>query len=324
MASRSLTSCYTTAAEALVARDDVDVVVEVIGGIEPARSLILTALDAGASVVTANKALLADDGGTLFAAAEKAGRDLYFEAAVAGAIPIVRPLRDSLAGDSVRRVLGIVNGTTNFILDRMDSTGASFQAALEEAQALGFAEADPDGRCRGLRRSSEGGHPGESRVPHAGLALRCLPRGHQRDQPGRPRVCPTAGLGGQAAGDLRAGARRTRAGHDLGTRPPCDDPRSPSLGQRARRVQRGLRRVRGGGSADVLRPGAGGAPTASAVLGDIVTVARHRLAEVTGPGESTYADCDLAPMGETSHSLPRRARRGRPAGRARERGPPVR
>ncbi|MFL6158478.1 MAG: homoserine dehydrogenase, partial [Marmoricola sp.] len=117
---------FTTDAEALVAREDVDVVVEVIGGIEPARTLILSALEHGASVVTANKALLAEDGATLFAAAERAGRDLYYEAAVAGAIPILRPLRESLAGDKVTRVLGIVNGTTNFILDKMDSSGAGF------------------------------------------------------------------------------------------------------------------------------------------------------------------------------------------------------
>ena len=124
--------------------------VEVIGGIEPARSLILTALENGASVVTANKALLAEDGSTLFAAAEKADRDLYFEAAVAGAIPILRPLRESLAGDQVRRVLGIVNGTTNFILDKMDTSGAGFAEALEEAQRLGYAEADPTADVEGF------------------------------------------------------------------------------------------------------------------------------------------------------------------------------
>ncbi len=103
---------YTTDAAALVRRPEVDVVVEVIGGIEPARSLILAAMEHGSSVVTANKALLAEDGATLYAAAEKYGVDLYYEAAVAGAIPLLRPLRESLAGDKVRRVLGIVNGTT--------------------------------------------------------------------------------------------------------------------------------------------------------------------------------------------------------------------
>ena len=140
----------TTDAAGLAARDDVDLVVEVIGGIEPARSLILTALEHGASVVTANKALLAEDGATLFAAADKAQRDLYFEASVAGAIPILRPLRESLAGDKVRRVLGIVNGTTNFILDKMDTLGSGFAEVLEEAQELGYAEADPTADIEGF------------------------------------------------------------------------------------------------------------------------------------------------------------------------------
>ena len=129
------TGLLTTDAAGLVAREDVDLVVEVIGGIEPARSLILSALENGASVVTANKALLAEDGSTLFAAAEKADRDLYYEAAVAGAIPIVRPLRESLAGDQLRRVVGIVNGTTNYILSRMAETGAGFGEALAEAMS---------------------------------------------------------------------------------------------------------------------------------------------------------------------------------------------
>lgn len=133
----------TTDATALVKRGDIDVVVEVIGGIEPARTLITTAFEYGASVVSANKALLAQDGAALHAAAEAHGEDLYYEASVAGAIPLIRPLRESLAGDKVNRVLGIVNGTTNFILDKMDSTGAGYQEALDEATALGYAEADP-------------------------------------------------------------------------------------------------------------------------------------------------------------------------------------
>ena len=141
---------FTTDAAALVSRGDIDLVIEVIGGIEPARSLILAALENGASVVTANKALLAEDGATLFAAAEKHGADLYYEAAVGGAIPLIRPLRESLAGDRVRRVLGIVNGTTNFVLDRMDTEGAGFSEALEEAQALGYAEADPTADVEGF------------------------------------------------------------------------------------------------------------------------------------------------------------------------------
>ena len=117
---------FTTDAEALVTREDVDLVIELIGGIEPARSLLLAALRRGASVVTANKALLAVDGGTLFEAAERAGADLAFEAAVAGAIPIIRPLRESLVGDEITSVIGIVQRTTNYMLDRMDTAGIGF------------------------------------------------------------------------------------------------------------------------------------------------------------------------------------------------------
>ncbi len=133
----------TTDAHALVTRGDVDVVVELMGGIEPARSLLLAAMASGASVVTANKALLAEDGATLHAAATEGGVDLYFEAAVAGAIPLLRPLRESLVGDRVLRVMGIVNGTTNYVLDRMDRDGDTLADALAQAQRLGYAEADP-------------------------------------------------------------------------------------------------------------------------------------------------------------------------------------
>ncbi|MFL6296916.1 MAG: homoserine dehydrogenase [Actinomycetes bacterium] len=140
----------TTDAEALVARQAVDLVVEVIGGIEPARTLILAAFEAGKSVVSANKALLADDGVALHAAAAKSGVDLYYEAAVAGAIPLLRPLRESLAGDQLRRVVGIVNGTTNYILSRMAETGAGFTEALAEATELGYAEPDPSADVEGF------------------------------------------------------------------------------------------------------------------------------------------------------------------------------
>ena len=143
-------SLLTADAEALATRPDVDIVVEVIGGIEPARSLLLAALKGGKPVVTANKALLAENGADIYGAAREYGADLYYEASVAGAIPLLRPLRESLAGDTVRRVLGIVNGTTNFILDRMDSSGAGFAESLEEAQALGYAEADPTADVEGF------------------------------------------------------------------------------------------------------------------------------------------------------------------------------
>jgi homoserine dehydrogenase len=143
-------SLLTADAMELATRPDIDVVVEVIGGIEPARSLLLSAMKSGKSVVTANKALLAEDGAELHGAAREHGVDLYYEAAVAGAIPLLRPLLESLSGDTIHRVLGIVNGTTNYILDRMDTSGAGFAEALEEAQNLGYAEADPTADVEGF------------------------------------------------------------------------------------------------------------------------------------------------------------------------------
>jgi homoserine dehydrogenase len=139
----------TTDAAAVVADADVDLVVEVMGGLDPARLLILDALKDGKPVVTANKELLATAGPELFAAAEAAGVDLLFEAAVAGGIPLVRPLRESLLGEPIRRIMGIVNGTTNYILTRMTEAGASYDEAVGEAQALGFAEADPTADVEG-------------------------------------------------------------------------------------------------------------------------------------------------------------------------------
>jgi len=144
---------FTTDAETLV--KDADLVIELMGGIEPARSLILAAMRNGACVVTGNKALVAKDGPTLHEEADKAGVQLSYEAAVAGAIPILRPIRDSLSGDRITRVLGIVNGTTNFILDQMDSTGAQFADALAQAQRLGYAEADPTADVEGHDAASK-------------------------------------------------------------------------------------------------------------------------------------------------------------------------
>jgi homoserine dehydrogenase len=141
---------FTHDGNEVVNASDVDVVVEVIGGIEPARSFILDALKAGKPVVTGNKELLANVGDELFAAAHAAGRDLLFEAAVAGGIPLIRPLRESLAGEPITRVIGIVNGTTNYILTRMTEAGASYHDALAEAQGLGFAERDPTADVEGF------------------------------------------------------------------------------------------------------------------------------------------------------------------------------
>jgi len=288
----------TTDAAGLVAREEVDLVVEVIGGIEPARSLILAALENGASVVTANKALLAEDGSTMFAAAEKAGRDLYFEAAVAGAIPIIRPLRESLAGDKVRRVLGIVNGTTNFILDRMDTAGAGFAEALEEAQELGYAEADPTADVEGYDAAAKA-------AILASLAFHTRVTASEVYREGISEVSANDIASARERGavvkllaicELREGPD----GQAVAARVhPAMIPRSHPLASVREAYNAVFVESEAAGQLMFYGPGAGGAPTASAVLGDLVTVARNRLADVRGAGESTYAALDVLPMGQT-------------------------
>jgi homoserine dehydrogenase len=151
-----LTPEVFTADGASVVRDpDIDVVVETMGGLEPARALIVEALRSGKPVVTANKELIAHHGPELLSIAADAGVDLLFEASVAGGIPLLRPLRESLAGDRIRRVLGIVNGTTNYILTRMTEAGWSFSDALAEAQRLGYAEPDPTADVEGHDAASK-------------------------------------------------------------------------------------------------------------------------------------------------------------------------
>ncbi len=288
----------TTDAAGLVARDDVDVVVEVIGGIEPARSLILSALENGASVVTANKALLAEDGPTLFEAAEKADRDLYYEAAVAGAIPILRPLRESLAGDRVTRVLGIVNGTTNFILDKMDTQGSGFAEALEEAQELGYAEADPTADVEGFDAAAKAAilaslafhtrvtaadvhREGISDVTAADVAS-------AREMGSVVKLLAIAELGADAD-DAAAVSVRVH---------PAMIPRSHPLASVREAFNAVFVESDAAGQLMFYGPGAGGSPTASAVLGDLVTVARHHVTGTRGAGESAYADHPVLPMGE--------------------------
>ncbi|MDI6909652.1 homoserine dehydrogenase [Nocardioides sp.] len=289
----------TTDATALVTRDDVDLVVEVIGGIEPARSLILAALESGKSVVTANKALLAEDGPTLFEAAEKAGRDLYYEAAVAGAIPILRPLRESLAGDRVTRVLGIVNGTTNFILDRMDSSGAGFAEALEEAQELGYAEADPTADVEGFDAAAKAAILASlafhSRVTASDVHREGISEVTAADvQSAREMGCVVKLL---AICELR-GTEEGQSAVAVRVHPAMI-PRDHPLASVREAFNAVFVESEAAGQLMFYGPGAGGAPTASAVLGDLVTVARNRLAGTRGAGESAYADRAVLPMGET-------------------------
>ena len=271
----------TTDAAGLVARDDVDLVIEVIGGIEPARTLILSALEHGKSVVTANKALLAEDGPTLFEAAEKAERDLYYEAAVAGAIPILRPLRESLAGDRVTRVLGIVNGTTNFILDQMDSSGAGFDEALEEAQELGYAEADPTADVEGFDAAAKAAILASlafhTRVTAADVHREGISEVTAADVASAREmdcVVKLLAIGELADGD---GAVAVRV-H------PAMIPRSHPLASVREAYNAVFVESEAAGQLMFYGPGAGGAPTASAVLGDLVTVARNRLAGTRGAG----------------------------------------
>ncbi len=289
----------TTDAAGLVARDDVDLVVEVIGGIEPARSLILAALESGASVVTANKALLAEDGPTLFEAADKAGRDLYYEAAVAGAIPILRPLRESLAGDRVTRVLGIVNGTTNFILDKMDTTGAGFEEALEEAQDLGYAEADPTADVEGFDAAAKAAILASlafhTRVTAADVHREGITDVTAADIASAREMGSVVKL--LAIAELADGARGD-AGVSVRVHPAMI-PRSHPLASVREAFNAVFVESEAAGQLMFYGPGAGGSPTASAVLGDLVTVARNRLDDTRGPGESSYADRVVLPMGET-------------------------
>ncbi|HZC27462.1 MAG TPA: homoserine dehydrogenase [Actinopolymorphaceae bacterium] len=287
---------FTTDADALVRRPDVDLVVEVIGGIEPARSLLLAAMESGASVVTANKALLAADGATLFAAAQKHGADLYYEAAVGGAIPLIRPLRESLAGDRVRRVLGIVNGTTNYVLDRMDTAGASYGEALEEAQALGYAEPDPTADVEGFDAAAKA-------AILAGLAFHTRVTASDVHREGIAEVTATDVASARAMGcvvKLLAIAELAPDGQHVSVRVhPAMIPRSHPLASVREAYNAVFVESAAAGQLMFYGAGAGGAPSASAVLGDLVTVARNRVQGVLGVGESTYAQLGVCPMGET-------------------------
>lgn len=285
----------TTDATALVKRGDLDVVVEVIGGIEPARTLITTAFAHGASVVSANKALIAQDGAALYAAAEEHGKDLYYEAAVAGAIPLIRPLRESLAGDKVNRVLGIVNGTTNFILDKMDSTGAGYQEALDEATALGYAEADPTADVEGFDAAAKA-------AILAGIAFHTRVRLDDVHREGMTEVTAADFASAREMGctiKLLAICERAADGGSVTARVhPAMIPLAHPLASVRGAYNAVFVESEAAGQLMFYGPGAGGAPTASAVLGDLVAVCRNRLAGTTGPGESAYAALPVSPMGE--------------------------
>jgi homoserine dehydrogenase len=287
----------TTDARSLVARTDVDVVVEVIGGVDPTKDLLLTALRRGAGVVTANKALLAEAGPELYEAADAAGADLYFEAAVAGAIPLIRPLRESLAGDRISRIMGIVNGTTNFILSAMTATGDSYEAALKEASRLGYAEADPtadvdgfDAAAKAAILASLGFHTrvGIADVHREGISSVTATDIAAATEIGCVvkllAICERVGEPGAEAVSARV--------H------PVMLPRSHPLAGVDGAYNAVYVEAEAAGRLMFYGPGAGGAPTASAVLGDLVAVARNRVAGGHGPRESAYADLPIEPMGQ--------------------------
>jgi homoserine dehydrogenase len=283
----------TTDAMGLVTRSDVDIVVEMIGGIEPARSLLLEAMRTGKSVVTANKALLGADGAVMHAAAREHGADLFYEAAVAGAIPLLRPLRESLAGDAVRRVLGIVNGTTNYILDRMDTSGAEFGDALKEAQALGYAEADPAADVGGFDAAAKA-------AILASLAFHTRVSAGDVYRQGITAVTSADIASARALGcvvKLLAICERNNDGITVRVHPAMISREHPLASVRGA-YNAVFVEAESAGRLMFYGAGAGGGPTASAMLGDLVVVARNKVAGIRGPDAPSYAELPVLPMSE--------------------------
>lgn len=277
---------------------DADIVVELIGGIEPARTFVLEALGAKKSVVTGNKALLAACGPELYEAAAASGADLYYEAAVAGAVPVVYGLRESLAGDRVQRVVGIVNGTTNFILDSMTTTGSSYEQALETAQQLGFAEADPSADVDGLDAAAKcailASLAFHTRVGIEDVAVEGITAITAED-------IAQATANGQVI-KLLALAERLDKGISLRVHPtliPMDNPLATVGGAFNAIVIDG----EAAGTLMFYGQGAGGAPTASAVLSDVVAAASHQVHGGQAPRESVYAQLPILPPGDALTSF---------------------
>ncbi len=285
----------TSDLKSVVSDPQVDLIIELLGGIEPARELILTALKNGKSVVTANKALLAKHGAELYAAADNANVDLYYEAAVAGAIPILRPLRESLVGDQVLKVMGIVNGTTNYILTKMDENGAAFEDALREAQKLGFAEADPTADV-------EGGDAAAKAAILAGLAFHSRVTDLDVYKEGISKITATDVKVAKAMDlviKLLAIADVTDDGAIAVRVHPALISRAHPLASVRDSYNAVFVESASAGQMMFYGRGAGGEPTASAILGDLVAVARNKLSGGLGPRESDYADLKIAKIGDT-------------------------
>ena len=285
----------TSDLKSIVSDPQIDLVIEVLGSIEPARELILTALQNGKSVITANKALLAKHGAELYAAADKANVDLYYEAAVAGAIPILRPLRESLVGDEVLKVMGIVNGTTNYILTKMDEKGAAFADALAEAQKLGFAEADPSADV-------EGGDAAAKAAILASLAFHSRVTDADVYKEGISKITATDVKVAKAMDlviKLLAIADVTKDGEIAVRVHPALISRNHPLASVRDSFNAVFVESVSAGQMMFYGKGAGGEPTASAILGDLVAVARHRVSGGLGPRESDYAERKIAKIGQT-------------------------
>jgi homoserine dehydrogenase len=289
---------FTTDAELLV--KDADLVIELMGGIEPARTLILTAMRNGACVVSGNKALLAQDGPTLYEEADKAGVQLSYEAAVAGAIPILRPIRDSLSGDRITRVLGIVNGTTNFILDQMDSTGAQFADALAEAQRLGYAEADPTADIEGYDAAAKAAILASLSF-HTRFALEDV------SCEGITAVTAADIAAAKEAGfvikllaiaeKLTDAGTETEGGAGVSVRVhPTLLPREHPLAAVRGAFNAVFIEAENAGELMFYGQGAGGTPTASAVLGDLVSAARRLVLGGPGRTETTTGHVPALPI----------------------------
>src|SRR5271167_616729 len=283
--------------EKLVSREDVDIVVEVMGPVEPSRKAILSALEHGKSVVTANKALLSIATGELAQAAENAHVDLYFEAAVAGAIPVIRPLTQSLAGDTVQRVAGIGNGTTNYILSEMDSTGADYERALADASALGYAEADPTADVEGFDAAAKA-------AILASIAFHTRVTADDVYREGITKISPDDFVSAHALGcNIKLLSICERITDDDGQERvsarvyPALVPLSHPLATVSGAFNAVVVEAEAAGRLMFYGQGAGGAPTASAVLGDLVMAARNRVLGSRGPKESKYAQLPIAPMG---------------------------
>ncbi len=283
--------------EELVTREDVDIVIELMGPVEPARKAILSALEHGKSVVTANKALLAVATGELAQAAESGNVDLYFEAAVAGAIPVIRPLNQSLAGDTVLSVAGIVNGTTNYILSEMDSTGAEYDAALADATALGYAEADPTADVEGYDAAAKA-------AILASIAFHTRVTADDVYREGITKISPDDFTSARALGcTIKLLSICERIVTDEGQERvsarvyPALVPLSHPLATVNGAFNAVVVEAEAAGRLMFYGQGAGGAPTASAVTGDLVMAARNRVLGSRGPRESKYAQLPVAPMG---------------------------